>query len=75
LVGQSVSGHAALGWVLLTTILIVSSWANSAGHWTIGKIVTAGVSGAFLACVLTFVMLGLLRVTLRMWRQSPSLRP
>ena len=68
-------GRAALGWVLLATILVVSSWANSAGHWTISKIVTVGMSGAFLAFVLTFVMLGLLRVTLRMWRQSPSLRP
>ena len=64
------SGRAALGWVLLATVLIVSSWANSAGHWTFDKIVTAGVSGAFLAFVLTFVLLGLLRVSLRMWRQS-----
>jgi hypothetical protein len=73
LVGQSVSGRAALGWVLLATILVVSSWANSAGHWTIGKFVTAGVTGAFLAFVLMLVGLGLLRVALRMWRQSRRL--
>jgi hypothetical protein len=75
LVGQTVSGRTALGWVLLATILIISSWANSTGHWTIGKFVTAGVSGAFLAFVLTFVMLGLLRVSLRMWRQSHRCGP
>jgi hypothetical protein len=70
-----VSGPTALGWVLLATVLIVSSWANGAGHWTFGKIVTVGVSVAFLAFVLTFVMLGLVRVSLRVWRQSHRLDP